>query len=375
MALEIERKFICNLTKDQAKSLAFSSRTVKSIYLKNTTKASIRVVKDTNSHGIVDCKWTVKESTGDLLAREEKEDFLPELIFDILDTLNYPTVNKERFLINVNESIWEVDFFEDYDFVIAELEFKNIKEANNFTDFPIWLGKEVTYDPSYLNCNLAKSRTDNDNEELLVELEKITKNLTDRGHDPDKVLTDFTSMKDCITSVILQSKTWEQLNLSLTCYQPHLDLVLDKQKTLPEQLVEAETTLSSLTQQFKKYLTDESISVKERWDAYKKHSQYLSTGSGCYDVGAVQLISIDSCPDRYRTYDFVDLVESVEDILTDLSDWNVKHNRFLSVTADLDLKYDPNGLVHEWDEKVDAKVNEVKEEVMATGYSAFTYNW
>lgn len=155
MALEVERKFLCNLTIQEARQLAFTSRFIRSIYLESTPEKSFRVVRDTRVDDIIDCKWTEKTSTGSLLARTEVEEFLPGTIFDILDNMNYPTINKQRFLINVNGSVWEVDFFEDYDFVIAELEFKNVKEANKFTDFPYWIGKEVTEDPFYLNCNLA----------------------------------------------------------------------------------------------------------------------------------------------------------------------------------------------------------------------------
>lgn len=158
MALEVERKFICTLTEEEAKRLSFSHRTVKSIYLESTPQRSLRVVKDISRDGIASCKWTEKQSTESLLARIEKEEFLPGNIFDILDNLKYPTVNKRRYVIRHLDHIWEVDFFEDYDFVIAELEFKSVKKAKSFTDFPPWIGKEVTEDPFYLNCNLANKK-------------------------------------------------------------------------------------------------------------------------------------------------------------------------------------------------------------------------
>lgn len=156
MALEIERKFLCTLTREQAKELSFASRSIKSIYLENTPTQSTRVVKDSLDTGEVICKWTEKKSNGSLLARIELEDIFPTLIFDTIDKGGYPTVTKHRYLININNKIWEVDFFEDFDFVIAEMEFNCIEDANNFTDFPSWISTEVTEDPSYLNCNLAK---------------------------------------------------------------------------------------------------------------------------------------------------------------------------------------------------------------------------
>lgn len=156
MALEIERKFLCTLTKEEALKLSFSNRHVTSVYLESSEESSFRVVKDVHYDGLVVCKWTKKTSLESALIREEKEEYLPEILFNNLNLEQYPTVNKHRYLIEIKNKIWEVDFFEDYDFVVAEMEFNCIEDANNFTDFPSWIGKEVTEDPSYLNCNLAK---------------------------------------------------------------------------------------------------------------------------------------------------------------------------------------------------------------------------
>ena len=155
MALEIERKFLCSLTREEAEKLSFTSRQVKSIYLESTKEKSLRVVKSKYIGGTINCEWTEKETLENSIARSEKEWYLPTKIFDSLDNLGYPTIEKQRFLIDVNGYAWEVDFFERYDFVIAELEFNNIEEATNFDDLPPWIIKEVTDDPFYLNCNLA----------------------------------------------------------------------------------------------------------------------------------------------------------------------------------------------------------------------------
>lgn len=157
MALEIERKFLCNLTREEAIELAYASRHVKSVYLENTKEFSVRVVSDSYDLGGTICKWTTKTSTHNALVRTELEDRLPVQIFNALDNGTYPTISKRRYLIDVDdEHTWEVDFFDDYDFVIAELEFKSVEEAQAFTNFPSWIEKEVTNDPFYLNCNLAK---------------------------------------------------------------------------------------------------------------------------------------------------------------------------------------------------------------------------
>ena len=156
MGLEIERKFLCSLTRQEVIELSFASRHVKSIYLENTPLTSFRVVKDTSEQNINSCKFTRKESTNNTLSRLEFEEEIPEIIFNAIDNGTYPKVEKHRYLINVNGSIWEIDFFESYDFVIAELEFNSIEEADDFTDLPSWIIEEVTHDPTYLNCNLAR---------------------------------------------------------------------------------------------------------------------------------------------------------------------------------------------------------------------------
>lgn len=154
MALEIERKFLCNLTREQAKELSYSSRHIKSIYLENTKEQITRVVKNTYKDGDVFCQWTEKRSIENSIARKELESYLPTKIFDAIDN-TYPSISKERFLIDVDGYIWEIDFFERYDFVIAELEFITEEKANNFKDLPNWIIEEVTNIPFYLNCNLA----------------------------------------------------------------------------------------------------------------------------------------------------------------------------------------------------------------------------
>lgn len=156
MSLEVERKFLCDLSYNDAHNLAFDARHIKSVYLENTPKGSFRVVRDILSDGTIKCKWTEKRSTDNSVSRIEIEEELPEIIFNNIDNRNFPSISKERFLISFDGNIWEIDFFDNYDFVIAELEFDNIEEANAFTDLPSWIIREITDDPFYLNCNLSK---------------------------------------------------------------------------------------------------------------------------------------------------------------------------------------------------------------------------
>ena len=61
MTLEIERKFLCSLTREEAEKLSFTSRQVRSIYLESTKEKSLRVVKSKYIDGTLNCEWTEKK--------------------------------------------------------------------------------------------------------------------------------------------------------------------------------------------------------------------------------------------------------------------------------------------------------------------------
>ena len=92
----------------------------------------------------------------------------PELEYEITEkeyrtSLEYSKskVLKTRFFIDlfpgeINCERWfEIDIFDDHDFIICELEFETVEEAGEF-DPPDWCVKEVTSDSKYQNINLAK---------------------------------------------------------------------------------------------------------------------------------------------------------------------------------------------------------------------------
>jgi CYTH domain-containing protein len=65
-------------------------------------------------------------------------------------------IRKTRYYIPYNEVIIELDIFRGplEDLKIAEVEFKNIEEMNNFI-IPSWFGPDITEDKRYKNKNLA----------------------------------------------------------------------------------------------------------------------------------------------------------------------------------------------------------------------------
>ena len=89
----------------------------------------------------------------------------PEIEVDIdketyLDCLQYSkkSLKKTRFYVELdaeNEQYYEIDVFDDHDFIICEVEFFTENLANRFVP-PSWCLEEVTNNPYYTNITLAK---------------------------------------------------------------------------------------------------------------------------------------------------------------------------------------------------------------------------
>jgi len=89
----------------------------------------------------------------------------PEIEVDIdektyLNAIQYSktSLKKTRFYTEIEpetDRYYEIDVFDDHDFIICEVEFDTLEEAYKFIP-PSWCLKEVTEDPEYTNINLAK---------------------------------------------------------------------------------------------------------------------------------------------------------------------------------------------------------------------------
>jgi len=93
-----------------------------------------------------------------LMTREELEYEITEE--EYYNTIKHAVkgINKSRFYLVLNEEkeqYYEIDIFDDYDFIICEVEFPSEIEALSFVP-PEWCVKEVTNDPQYTNIMLAK---------------------------------------------------------------------------------------------------------------------------------------------------------------------------------------------------------------------------
>ncbi|HQC64917.1 MAG TPA: CYTH domain-containing protein, partial [Anaerolineaceae bacterium] len=73
---------------------------------------------------------------------------------ELLKICDGPVLEKNRYALNSNGLIWEVDEFlgENEGLIVAEVELKS--EDQSF-ERPSWVGSEVTEDPRYFNSNLC----------------------------------------------------------------------------------------------------------------------------------------------------------------------------------------------------------------------------
>jgi len=93
-----------------------------------------------------------------LISRDELEYDITE--DDYLETIKFSkkSVNKTRFYLDLDpekERYFEIDVFDDHDFIICEVEFETVEEADSFVP-PEWCVEEVTDDSNYQNVNLTK---------------------------------------------------------------------------------------------------------------------------------------------------------------------------------------------------------------------------
>jgi adenylate cyclase len=75
---------------------------------------------------------------------------------EILTTLcDRPLIEKIRYRIPYEDSLWEIDEFrgENQGLIVAEVEMDDARED---IPLPHWIGEEVSHDPRYLNVNLVK---------------------------------------------------------------------------------------------------------------------------------------------------------------------------------------------------------------------------
>jgi len=153
--MEIERKWVVNPDHiKELKKLAYTSFRVDQYYLSDKNDTWTIRLRRAND----DCYLTLKNKG--LLSREEIEFEISKAKF--LEYVKHAKthIRKIRYIIEWPDKFnvftaFEVDVYDLYEFITAEVEFNSEEEANNFVA-PDWCIKDVTMDATYKNVNLAR---------------------------------------------------------------------------------------------------------------------------------------------------------------------------------------------------------------------------
>jgi CYTH domain-containing protein len=148
--MEIERKWLVD--KDKVIPMLKTGVRIEQHYLNTINDRWLVRVRKIGTDNILTLK-----SQG-LMSREELEYDITE--DEYLRTIKHAvkSINKTRFYLaidEVKEQYYEIDIYDDYDFIICEVEFESEIEALSFIP-PDWCTEEVTNDSNYTNVILAK---------------------------------------------------------------------------------------------------------------------------------------------------------------------------------------------------------------------------
>jgi len=130
------------------KQIKAKSFNITQAYLYNSKDQTIRLrLKDAKAY------LTIKGPTSGLTRKEYEYEIPYQEAEEMIMDLKLKVLKKRRYLIDFSNKMWEVDVFEGNlkGLIIAEIELEFEQEA---FEKPAWIGKEVSYDPSYYNANL-----------------------------------------------------------------------------------------------------------------------------------------------------------------------------------------------------------------------------
>ena len=153
--MEIERKWLVDKSKISdllLKGDYFSRKRIEQYYL-NTMNDEwlIRLRKQGD-------KFFLTLKSRGLLSREEIEiEISPNMFFENIK-LAKTCIKKYRYTIfhGLSKNIfYQIDVYDDYDFITCEVEFHDEDKAKNFIA-PDWCIQDVTEDPKFKNVNLAQ---------------------------------------------------------------------------------------------------------------------------------------------------------------------------------------------------------------------------
>ena len=146
---DIERKYLIE-REDLSFLQLIVGEKIKQAYIQNENSRTVRVRTKGEKAFL-----TVKIGN-ESLNRDEFEYQIPvQDAISMMEIMNLKVLSKIRYEIKFENNLWEVDVFEGKldGLIIAEIELESEDESFNK---PVWLGREVTYDPSYLNAKLIE---------------------------------------------------------------------------------------------------------------------------------------------------------------------------------------------------------------------------
>ena len=147
MGTEIERKFlVVGSGWENA-----PSKNIKQGYLNNDPDRTVRV-RIMDSEAFI----TIKGRAKGITRTEFEYSIPPKDALQLLEMCTDQIICKKRFIVNINDTIWEVDQFEGAHagLVLAEVELTS--EHQNIHK-PQWLGKEVSEDHRFTNSYLSQN--------------------------------------------------------------------------------------------------------------------------------------------------------------------------------------------------------------------------
>jgi len=148
MAIEIERKFLIDITKIESFSNGIN---IKQGYIKTAGNTVVRArIKGDQAF------LTLKgENRGSVRSEFEYQIPVTDSEEIIAQLCNGPTIDKTRYEIQHACHLWELDIFhgDNEGLIVAEVE---LASEDDVVDLPDWVTEEVTGDSKYYNSSLIE---------------------------------------------------------------------------------------------------------------------------------------------------------------------------------------------------------------------------
>jgi len=141
--LEIERKYICDDTKIEDAIKDIEPFVISQGYIETVDGITVRVrVRD--KQGFI----TIKNKKSDISCDEYEYEIDFKEAQHMINHLTSNVVYKRRYIVPYRGQRFEVDFFPDHNFYLAELE---LHSEDDIVNLPDWVTKEVSGKKEYYN--------------------------------------------------------------------------------------------------------------------------------------------------------------------------------------------------------------------------------